>query len=130
MRLLTSLVVALALAAATNLRASDEDTFIKAGGIYYAWAAKDAPRPFANSNSGDGSTATLKIIQYGTNQWYWVEFDEYHFPPNQNAAVTIYKKRRWVNFAQVTAVVPGEETNYSATYPQGFKIVPYDGLGP
>jgi len=130
MRLFSGLALALVLIGSGCLRAADEDTFLKAGATYYLWADKDAPVPFQETHSGTGSTATVKIIQYGTNQWYWVEFDVYQFPTEKTAAVTIYKKRRWLNFAQTLAVEPGDETNYAAMYPQGYKIVPYDGTGP
>ncbi len=129
MRAIIGLVLALFLAGG-SLRASDPNTFLKVGATYYIWAAKDAPIPFQETHSGAGSTATVKIIQYGTNQWYWVEFDVYQVPPEKTAAVTIYKKRRWLNFAQALALEPGDETNYAAMYPQGYKIVPYDGTGP
>jgi hypothetical protein len=129
MRIVLLLALAFGLACGGNLLASDQDTFLKVGNIYYVWASKDAPVPF--QNSGEASTATVKIILYGTNQWCWVEFDEYHISTKDpTKPVEIYKNRTWLNFAQVTAVSPGYEVDYAKTYTQGFKVVPYSGDGP
>lgn len=129
MRTFLGFVIALILAGGVG-HAADENSFLKTGALYYAWAAKDSPVPFQPTHSGNGSTATVKIIQYGVNQWYWVEYDVFDIPAQRSAAVTIYKKRRWLNFAQTLALEPAEEPNYAQMYPQGYKIVPYDGPGP
>jgi hypothetical protein len=127
MRAIIGLVLALFLAGG-SLRASDPNSFLKIGATYYIWAAQGSPVPFQPTHSGNGSTATVKIIQYGTNQWYWVEFDVDDVPAN--GTVTIYKHRRWVNFAPILGLELAEDPNYQQMFPQGFKVVPYDGLGP
>jgi hypothetical protein len=128
MRAIPGLILALLLLGGGLVRASDADSFLKTGATYYIWAATGSPVPFQATHSGNGSTATVKIIQYGVNQWYWVEFDAVETPAGSPAL--IYKRRRWVNFAQVLGLELADEPNYQQLYPQGFKIVPYDGLGP
>jgi len=127
MRILLGLVLMVVLMSGGALRAAGTgNSFLTVGETYYVGALKDAPLPFLNS--GNSSTATVKIIQFGNAQWYWVEFDEYHFPTKDKlGTVTIFKNRTWLNFAQATTVSPGTETDYAHTYPQGFKIVPYSG---
>jgi hypothetical protein len=127
MRAILGLVLALFLTGGL-LRAAGEGDFIKPGATYYIWTGAGAPVPFQATHSGNGSTATVKIIQEGKGQWYWVEFDADEVPTS--GTVTIYKKRRWVNFAQVLGLELAEDPNYQQMFPQGFKVVPYDGLGP
>jgi hypothetical protein len=129
MRAILGLVLGL-LIAGSAARAGDDGDFIKIGATYYIWTLAGAPIPFEATHSGNGSTATVKIIQPGKAQWYWVEFDVDDVPPEKSGTVTIYRKRRWLNFAQALGFELAEETNYAQIYPQGFKIVPYDGLGP
>ncbi len=130
MRAILGLVLGLLIAGSSAVRAADENAFLKIGATYYVWAAPGAPAPFQESQSGKGTTATVKILQYGTNQWYWVEYDVLQIPPAKSGAVTVYKKRRWLNFAQALSLEPGPEIDYAGLYPQGYKIVPYDGMGP
>jgi hypothetical protein len=127
MRIFFGAVLAMIMMSGGVLRAAGTgDSFLTVGATYYLGTFKDAPIPF--QNTGEASTATVKIVQYGNAQWYWVEFDEYHFPSKDKTGyVTIFKNRTWVNFAQVTTVSLGAETDYTRTYPQGFKIVPYQG---
>jgi len=127
MRAIIGLVLASILAGNT-LRAADANSFLKIGATYFIWAAQGSPVPFQPTHSGNGSTATVKIIQYGTNQWYWVEFDIEDEP--KGGSVNIYKHRRWINFAQILGLELADDPNYQQMFPQGYKIVPYDGLGP
>ncbi len=129
MRAILGLVLGLLIAGSSAARAAGGDgDFIKLGATYYIWTGTGAPVPFQTTHSGNGSTATVKIIQEGKGQWYWVEFDADDVPAS--GSVTIYKKRRWVNFAQVLGVELADEPNYQQLFPQGYKIVDYDGLGP
>lgn len=107
------------------LRAEPIEAFPKVGAWYQVATFTNAPPPFSNCGSDGGSYSYLdvKIIRHGIDQWYWVEYD--FNQTNKTELVTITKKRLWLNFAQLAVVDHGGEIDYTRTYPQGFKIVPY-----
>ena len=129
MRAILGLVLGLLIASGSFVRAAQEDIFLRVGKTYYVWANPGAPSPFQDMPSGKGSTATVKILAYGTNEWCWVEYDVIVVPPAKSGSVMVYKKRRWMNFAQAISLELGPEIDYAALYPQGYKIIPYDGAG-
>ncbi len=127
MRAIIGLVLALFLAGG-SLRASDPNSFLKVGATYFIWAGAGSPVPFQPTHSGNGSTATVKIIQYGTNQWYWVEFDADDVPTS--GTVSIYKHRRWVNFAQILGLELADDPNYQQMSRRASKSCRTMALGP
>ncbi len=112
-------------------RAGTDDAFLKVNSLYVVRAPRGTPLPGKGDVGDNPSGATVRIIQAGMGQWYWVEFDVAHFPTpggKSTGPVMINKGRAWLNFAHVVYVYPLDgEIDYKLTYPQGFTIVPYSG---
>ena len=117
-------VVWAALMIAVPSRAQGSQPLFKLGATYSVSTYRGAPPPFQNFSNA--STLVVKIIRYGSDQWYGVEYDVLG-PPSANKPDTtmIFKNRMWLNFASMVDVVRVDEPDYSSLYPKGFQVVPF-----
>jgi hypothetical protein len=125
MRAIFCLIVLAMLAIDLPARAQGAPPLFKLGATYSISTYRGAPPPF--QNAPNGSTLVVKIIRYGGDQWYGVEYDILG-PPAANKPDTamIFKNRMWLNFASVLNVVRVDEPDYATLYPKGFQVVPFN----
>jgi len=124
----------LVVAVGGTVRADATTPFPQVGYSYLLRAPVTSPlthesaNAIAQNGAGPYSAAFVKVLAISPNQWCWVEYDVVSNPDAaKSGPVTIEKHREWLNFAAVTSATPKGEIDYGATYPNGFRIVPYSG---
>jgi len=120
------IVMLATLATCALVRADDSAPFPQVGYLYAVRAPKTTPLTRETPMGGSFSWASVKVLAIGPNQWCWVEYDVIPQPAaGKTGPVVIEKHREWLNFAVVTSATPQGDVDYGATYPNGYRIVPY-----